>query len=232
MVVVVTGASQGIGRAIAEAFATKDEAKVALVARTRSKLETVAEQCRARGGEALVVPTDVSDETAVADMAETIRNEWGVPDVLVNNAGIFTYAPLDELTLEGFREQIDVNLTGTFTVTQAFLPGMRERGEGHLFYMGSVASIMAYPGNAGYCAAKHGVRGLARVVREETKDEGVRVTTVLPGATWTSTWDGIDLPEERFMPPKDVARAVVDAYHLSDRTVLEELILRPQEGDV
>lgn len=232
MNIVVTGASQGIGRAIAEAFATKDEAQVALVARTQSKLETVAEQCRARGGEALVVPTDVSDEEDVAEMAETVRDEWGVPDVVVNNAGIFTYAPLDELTLEGFQEQIDVNLTGTFAVTQAFLPDMRERGKGHLFYMGSVASIMAYPGNAGYCAAKHGVRGLARVVREETKDEDIRVTTVLPGATWTSTWDGIDLPEERFMPPKDIARAVVDAYHLSDRTVLEELILRPQEGDV
>lgn len=232
MVVVVTGASQGIGRAIAEAFATEEEAQVALVARTQSKLETVAEQCRARGGEALVVPTDVADEDAVADMAETVQDEWGVPDVLVNNAGIFRYAPLDELTLEGFREQIDVNLTGAFAVTQAFLPAMRERGQGHLFYMGSVASIMAYPGNAGYCAAKHGIRGLARVVREETKDEDLRVTTVLPGATWTSTWEGIDLPEERFMPPEDIAHAVVEAYHLSDRTVLEELILRPQEGDV
>ncbi len=232
MVVVVTGASQGIGRAIAEAFATEEGAQVALVARTRSTLETVAENCRAQGGEALVVPTDVADEAAVEDMAETVRDEWGVPDVLVNNAGIFRYAPIDELTLDGFREQIDVNLTGAFAVTQAFLPAMRERGQGHLFYMGSVASIMAYPGNAGYCAAKHGMRGLARVVREETKDEGLRVTTVLPGATWTSTWEGIDLPEERFMPPEDVARAVVDAYHLSDRTVLEELILRPQEGDV
>lgn len=232
MVVVVTGASQGIGRAIAEAFATKDEARVALVARTRTKLETVADQCRARGGEALVVPTDVTDDEAVAELAETVQNEWGVPDVLVNNAGTFTYAPLEELTLDGFREQVNVNLTGTFAVTQAFLPSMREREEGHLFFMGSVASIMAYPGNAGYCAAKHGVRGLARVVREETKDEGIRVTTVLPGATWTPTWEGIDLPQDRFMPPKDVARTVVDAYHLSDRTVLEELVLRPQEGDV
>jgi NADP-dependent 3-hydroxy acid dehydrogenase YdfG len=109
---------------------------------------------------------------------------------------------------------------------------MRERGAGHLFFMGSVASIQAYPGNAGYCAAKHGVRGLARVVREETKDEGLRVTTVLPGATYTPTWDGVDLPEDRFMPPEDIARSVVDAYHLSGRTVLEELVLRPQEGDV
>jgi NADP-dependent 3-hydroxy acid dehydrogenase YdfG len=109
---------------------------------------------------------------------------------------------------------------------------MRARGAGHLFFMASVAALQAYPGNAGYCAAKHGVRGLARVVREETKDEGVRVTTIIPGATRTPTWDGVDLPDERFMPPDDIARAVVDAYHLSDRTVMEEMLLRPQEGDV
>jgi NAD(P)-dependent dehydrogenase (short-subunit alcohol dehydrogenase family) len=232
MVVVVTGASQGIGRAVAEAFATKDEAQVALVARTESKLERVAKQCRARGGEALVCPADVTDEEAVGAMAERVQSAWGTPDVVVNNAGAFVFSPLDELTVEGFRDQLEVNLTSAFAVTQAFLPEMRERGRGHLFYMASVASIMAYPGNAGYCAGKHGLRGLARVVREETKDEGVRVTTVLPGATRTPTWEGTDLPDERFMPPEDVARAVVDAYHLSDRTVLEELLLRPQEGDV
>ena len=232
MVVVVTGASQGIGWAIAEAFAARDHAQVALVSRTEKKLDAVAEACREHGGEALVVPTDVTDDAAVAEMGETVRDTWGTPDVLVNNAGAFTYAPLDELTLDGFRDQIGVNLTGAFAVTKTFLPAIRERGSGHLFFMGSVASIMAYPGNAGYCAAKHGLRGLARVVREETKEEGVRVTTVLPGATDTPTWDGVDLPAERFMPPEDIAAAVVDAYHLSDRTVLEELLLRPQEGDV
>ncbi|MFB6280038.1 MAG: SDR family oxidoreductase [Salinibacter sp.] len=232
MIAVITGASQGIGRAIAEAFSARDAAKVALVARTRPKLDVVAEACRDRGGEPLVVPTDVTDDGAVAAMAEAVRSEWGTPDVLVNNAGNFDYAPLDELTLEGFRDQIDVNLTGAFAVTKAFLPNMRARGSGHLFFMGSVASVMAYPGNAGYCAAKHGLRGLARVVREETKDEGVRVTTVLPGATDTPTWAEADIPKERFMAPEDVAQSVVDAYHLSDRTVLEELLLRPQEGDV
>ncbi|MCS3666899.1 NAD(P)-dependent dehydrogenase (short-subunit alcohol dehydrogenase family) [Salinibacter ruber] len=232
MIVVVTGASQGIGQAIAEAFAAEYDARVALAARTRTALEQTADACRTRGGTPLVLPTDVTDDAAVADLAAAVHEEWGPPDVLVNNAGAFTDTPLDELTLEGFRDQIDVNLTSAFAVTAAFLPAMRERGEGHLFFMGSVASLMAYPGNAGYCAAKHGLRGLARTVRAETKDEGLRVTTVLPGATDTPTWDGAGVAEERLMAPEDVAQSVVNAYRLSDRTVLEELLLRPQEGDV
>ncbi|WP_103020801.1 SDR family oxidoreductase [Salinibacter altiplanensis] len=232
MIAVVTGASQGIGQAIAEAVAERDGARVALVARTRAKLEQTADACRARGGTPLVLPTDVTDDAAVSEMAAAVHDEWGPPDVLVNNAGAFTYAPLDALTLEGFRDQIDVNLTSAFAVTKAFLPALRERGEGHLFFMGSVASVMAYPGNAGYCAAKHGLRGLARTVRQETKAEGLRVTTVLPGATDTPTWEGTDVPKDRLMAPEDIAQSVVDAYHLSDRTVLEELLLRPQAGDV
>ncbi len=232
MIVVVTGASQGIGQAIAEAFAAEYDARVALAARTRTALEQTADACRTRGGTPLVLPTDVTDDAAVADLAAAVHEEWGPPDVLVNNAGAFTNTPLAELTLEGFRDQIDVNLTSAFAVTKAFLPAMRERGEGHLFFMGSVASLMAYPGNAGYCAAKHGLRGLARTVRAETKDEGLRVTTVLPGATDTPTWDGAGVAEERLMAPEDVAQSVVNAYRLSDRTVLEELLLRPQEGDV
>jgi NAD(P)-dependent dehydrogenase (short-subunit alcohol dehydrogenase family) len=232
MDIVITGASQGIGRAIAEAFADEEEARIALVARTESKLEHVADVCAARGAETLVCPTDVTDDAAVADMAAAVRDAWGVPDVLVNNAGAFTPAPLDETTPDAFREQVDVNLNAPFVVTKAFLDDMVARGSGHLFFMASVAALQAYPGSVAYCAAKHGLLGLARVVREETKDQGLRVTTLLPGATRTPSWAGTDLPDARFIDPDDVAHAVVDAYRLSGRTVVEEIVLRPQEGDV
>ncbi len=232
MTIVITGASQGIGRAIAEAFAEEDGARLALVARTESKLETVAAACRDAGAEALVCPADVTDDDAVTRMADTVHDAWGVPDVLVNNAGAFTPAPLDETAPDAFREQVDVNLNAPFVVTKAFLDGMIDQGSGHLFFMASVAALQAYPGSVAYCAAKHGLLGLARVVREETKDQGLRVTTLLPGATRTPSWDGTDLPDERFIAPEDVARALVDAYRLSDRTVIEEMVIRPQEGDV
>jgi short-subunit dehydrogenase len=231
MDVVVTGASQGIGRSIALAFAGEG-ARVALAARSEDRLESVAAACRSRGGEALVVPTDVTDDAAVEGLREAVDTDWGAPDVLVNNAGAFTPAPIADTDPDAFREQVDLNLTAAFVVTKAFLPAMVERGSGHLVYMGSVASLQGYPKSVGYCAAKHGLLGLARTVREETKSDGVRVTTVLPGATRTPSWDGTDLPDERFMDPDDVARAVVNATRLSRRSVVEELLIRPQEGDV
>ena len=237
MTVVITGASQGIGRAIAERFAEAfaEEApgvQLALLARTAPKLEAVAEACAAHGAQALALPCDVTDDTAVLRAAHAVKRKWGAPDVLVSNAGAFTPSPLRETSPEAFRRQIDVNLTAAFVVTRAFLDEMVARGSGHLFYMASVAGLRPYPGSAAYCAAKHGLRGLAGVVREETKDHGLRVTTLFPGATRTASWDGTELPDERFIPPEDVAAALMNCYRLSGRTVIEELLLRPQEGDV
>lgn len=230
--IVVTGASQGIGQAVAEAFAQEPEARLVLVARSRDKLDAVAARCRAYGAEAAVFTCDVTDDAAVHRVAQAVLAEWGAPDVLVNNAGLFEPGTVRETPADLFRRQIAVNLTSAFVVTQAFLEAMIARRRGHLFYMASVASIRGYESGAAYCAAKHGVLGLARVVREETKALGLRVTALLPGATFTPSWEGVDLPEERFMPAEDIARALVDVYHLSDRTVVEEILLRPQRGDV
>ena len=230
--IVVTGASQGIGQAVAEAFAREPEARLALVARSQDKLDAVAARCRALGAEAVVFPCDVTDDAAVMEAAQAILAKWDAPDVLVNNAGLFQPGTVAETSPDVFRQQIAVNLTSAFVVTQAFLQPMIDRGQGHLFFMASVASIRAYEAGAAYCAAKHGLLGLARVVREETKTLGLRVTALLPGATLTPSWDGVDLPEERFMPPEDIARALLDIYHLSDRTVVEEILLRPQLGDI
>ncbi|WP_456425173.1 SDR family oxidoreductase [Rhodocaloribacter sp.] len=231
-VILITGASQGIGAAMAEAFAAEPDARLALLARNRERLEAVAERCRGLGAHAEVFPCDVTDDDAVRETARAILDRWGAPDVLVNNAGRFAPGDAFGTTPDAFRAQVAVNLTSAFVVTHAFLPAMVARGSGHVFFLGSVASIRAYPGGLAYCAAKHGVLGLARAVREDTKDRGIRVTALLPGATLTPSWDGVDLPPERFMPPEDVARAAVDVYRLSDRTVVEELLLRPQLGDL
>lgn len=232
MIAVITGASQGIGAAIAEAFAAEDGARLALVARTEAKLDAVAARCRALGAEATVLPCDVTDDEAVAAMATGVLEQFGAPDVLVNNAGAFRPGGVLDLTPADFRDQVDANLTSAFLVTRVFLPALLDRGRGDLFFMASVAAIRGYPSGAAYCAAKHGLLGLARAVREETKGTGLRVTTLIPGATLTSSWEGTELPETRFMPPEDIARTVVDLHRLSDRTVVEEILLRPQQGDI
>lgn len=230
--VLVTGASQGIGRAVAAAFAGEPDVRLALVSRNETLLRDTLRMCEERGAEAEYFLCDVTDQTAVQSLSDTVRERWGDPDVLVNNAGLFEPGSVSTMSVETFRRQIEANLTSAFIVTHAFLNRMIERGSGHIFYMCSVASIRAYPGGAAYGAAKHGLLGLARVVREETKKDGLKVTSVLAGATFTNSWEGSDLPEDRFMPPDDVAAALLNAYRMSHRTVVEEILLRPQLGDI
>lgn len=233
MLVLVTGASQGIGAAIADAFAEAvPGVRLALVARTAAALDAVAESCRAAGAEAEPFVCDVTDDDAVTAMAEAVTARFGVPDVLVVNAGSFRPGSVLTLTAADFRAQLDANLTSAFLTTQAFLGAMAERGSGHVFYTASVASIRPYAGGAAYGAAKHGLLGLARVVREETKPLGLRVTTLLPGATRTPSWDGTDEPDNRFIPADDIGQIVVDVWRLSARTVVEEIVVRPQLGDL
>ncbi len=232
MNVVVTGASQGIGAAIAEAFAGEPGARVALVARNRENLDRVAERCRQRGAEARAFVCDVTRDDSVSAAATEILESWGTPRILVNNAGRFRPGTLEDTDGATLRELLEINLTSALLVTRAFLPSMREAGAGHLFFLASVASLKAYPGALGYCAAKHGLLGLARSVREELKDGPLRVTTLLPGATWTPSWEGSGVPEERMMPATDIARAIVEIQRLSPQTVVEEILLRPQQGDV
>ncbi len=232
MTVLVTGASQGIGEAIALAFAERPGARLALVSRTEATLERVAEACRARGAEAAVFPCDVTDDAAVERLAEAVRQRLGTLDVLVNNAGLFEPGGFLETSPEAFRRQIEVNVVSAFLVTRAFLPAMLARGSGRVLMMGSVAAVRGYPGGTAYGAAKHALLGLARSLREETLGTGVGVTTLLPGATRTPSWDGVDLPPDRLMPPEDVARVAVEVATLSARSVVEEVLIRPAEGDV
>ncbi|MEM1056943.1 MAG: SDR family oxidoreductase [Bacteroidota bacterium] len=230
--VVVTGASQGIGRAIALAYAGHEGTRLALLARNEATLRSVADECARLGAEAEAVRCDVTDEAQIARAAERVHGAFGPADVLVNNAGVFTPGSFLETTPEAFRQQVEVNLTSAFLVTRAFLPAMLERRSGDIVFMASVASLRGYPGGAAYGAAKHGLLGLARTLREETKEQGVRVIAVMPGATLTPSWEGVDLPPDRLMPPEAIAQTVVAATSLPRTAVVEEILIRPQLGDL
>lgn len=236
-VVLITGASQGIGAAIAKVFAQGvPGVRLALVARSEKNLKTVARACaRLADGGAAAVETflcDVSDEAEVAAMAGAVERRFGRVDVVVNNAGKFEQAGFAETSVAQFDRVIAVNLRSAFLVSRRFVPAMVKRRRGDVFFISSIAGLAAYPRSTAYCAAKFGVTGLAKVLREETKAAGVRVCCVFPGATWTPSWSGSGVARERLMPAADVARALLDVYRLSRATVVEELLLRPQTGDL
>ena len=231
--IVITGASQGIGATIARTWSNVySGSRVSLLARSEEKLLLLAADCQDAGADALVFPCDFIDSGAVRETCTKILEMNGAPTVLVNNAGTFEPGGITDTAFDDFDRQIQVNLTSAFQMTSLLIPEMIKAGRGHIFFMGSVASLSAYPGSIGYCSSKHGLRGLARAIREETRELGIRVTSLFPGATLTPTWDSVNLPEERFMPPEDIANAILSAYRMSDRTVVEEILLRPQLGDL
>jgi NADP-dependent 3-hydroxy acid dehydrogenase YdfG len=232
-VVLITGASQGIGAAIAKMFAKEIRGvRLALVARSEKNLKNVARACAKLGATADVFPCDVSDEAAVAALAAKVTKRLGTVDVLINNAGKYTGAPFTKMSVADFDQLIAANLRSVFLVSRAFVPAMVKRGRGDVFNMSSIAGLTAYSGGAGYCAAKFGVSGLSKVMRAELRDKGVRVCCVYPGATISPSWDGSGMSSERMMPAEDVAQAFLDVYRLTRRTVVEEIVLRPQTGDL
>jgi len=231
--IVVTGASQGIGRSVAQEFARRvDGCTISLVARTAEKLRDTAELCKAEGADTHVVSADLTDDDAVDAAVKQIQDDKPPVTCLANIAGMYQPGDLADTSTEDVLFQFDVNVLTAFRMTKRLLPGMTERGRGHIFFTGSVASIKGYPGGFSYCIAKHGVLGLARGIREDTKGTGVAVTCVMPGATWSPSWEGSGVDPNRMMPSEDIAAMIVQTYLLSPRSVVEELLIRPQKGDV
>jgi len=207
---VVTGASRGIGLAVARELAVAG-ADVAVVARSEKGLASVAAEI---GGHAL--RADLSLPEDIASLAERVDALFGgAPDILVNSAGAFSLAPFASTEVEDFDLQLAVNLRGPFLTIRAFLPAMTDRRSGHIVNIGSVAGRLAFPGNAAYSASKFGLRGLHEVLVAELRGSGVRATLVEPSATNTSLWDALDPDNRSDLPSRgamlraeDVARAV------------------------
>lgn len=225
-VVVVTGASSGVGRATALAFARKGAA-VALVARGRETLETLAADCRGAGGQALVLPVDVRDEDTVADLARDVIAEFGRIDVWVNNAAVIAYGRLEEVPGEIWRGVIETNLFGTYHGIRAALPWLREQGSGTIINVSSILGKAEGPYQSAYVASKFALRALATTVRQETRDvPGIKISTVLTAAVDTPLFrSGANATGRQVVPPGPAidARRVADAIVRNARRPRREI---------
>jgi NADP-dependent 3-hydroxy acid dehydrogenase YdfG len=226
---IVTGASRGIGLAVARLL-LDDAMRVVMLARSGDALRAAAEPY---GGRALPIECDVADPMAIDAMVSRVRDEVGeTPEVVVNNAGLFQLAPAHETDPGAFAEALNVNLVAPFRIVRAFLPAMRDRGRGHIVNIGSIADRVAFPENGAYAASKFGLRGLHEVLRAELRGSGVRATLISPGPVDTPLWDEIDpdnrpgfSPRASMLSADAVAAAVVYAVNQPADVNVDELRL-------
>lgn len=230
---VITGATKGIGRAIAERFAGEGY-NLAVNSRNESDLqEMVSTFAEAYPNiKVFIKPTDMSIKAQVYEFGKWVSEEIGNVEVLVNNAGFFIPGEILKEEDGALEAMINTNLYSAYYLSRSLGPKMTELKKGHIFNICSIASIIAYPNGGSYSISKFAMLGFSKVLREELKETGVKVTSILPGATWSHSWQGVDLPTARLMQANDVAEAVISATKMSPSAVVEEIILRPQLGDL
>lgn len=232
--IIITGASKGIGKAIGKAFG-KRGAIVVINARGKEALETAKAEIEATHENARVhtFQTDMANKeevNAFADGAlQALNNKV---DVLVNNAGVFVPGNITDEEDGALEKMINTNLYSAYYLTRALLPTLKAGGKGFIVNMCSVASLKAYPAGGSYAISKFALLGFSKGLREELKEDGIKVTSLMPGATLTASWEGVDLPESRFIDAEEVGELVWDLYKMSDRTVVEDVVIRPMLGDI
>jgi len=231
--IVVTGGTKGIGNSVVKKF-VNEGFDVITCSRNQKDLDALHHEFKTKNPETEIIThvADLSKKDETEKFISKIKSLDRIVDVLVNNTGAYIPGKILEEEEGALETMIETNLYSAYRITRGIAPGMEAQNKGHIFMMCSTASFVPYKNGGSYCIAKYGMLGMARVLREELKDKGVRVTAIMPGATFTASWEGVDIPEDRFMKSEDVAESIFNAYSMSKRTVIEEIILRPQLGDL
>ncbi len=227
----ITGGGRGIGKAAALLLA-KQGAAVVVSSRTQSELDAVAAEIDKNGGRAMAVRCDVTRKQDIIDLVSKVKDHWGPVDVLVNNAGTGIFDKISRLREKDWDTLMDTNLKSAFLCTQAVLDDMMARESGHIINVVSVAGRQPYYNCGGYCASKYGLLGFTDVLRMEVRKYNIKVTAYLPGATDTGIWGEAQLDRSKMMQVGDVAQGLLNICCRPQNTMVEEVVLRPQGGDL
>lgn len=228
-IALVTGASRGIGRAIALALA-KESCKVMLAARSKSDLEKVAQEIQNMGSDAAVIVVNMREEKSIREMIDTTVEQFGRLDVLINNAGLGYFDSVAEMTTAQWDEMFEVNLRGVFIATREALPYLRKQKESFIVNIASLAGKNTFVNGSGYAATKWGLRAFSQCLMLEERKNGVRVLVVCPGSVDTSFGHpsgGTPKAAREIVKPEDVAETIVMALKMPQRTMVSEIDIRP-----
>ena len=230
---VITGASRGIGKTLARLFALNGY-NLFLCSKTENHLLQAIDELKRDfpnvtiAGQAL----DLGEKEKAKLFGEWVLNNTDSVDVLINNTGTFIQGNVSDEPDGALETMLGVNLYSAYHTTRTLLPKMKAQGSGHIFTICSIASLAAYPGGGSYSISKYALLGFTRNLRAELKEHGIKVTAVIPGAVYTDSWKGSGVPESRIMETEDLARMMFTATQLSPQAVVEDIVLRPQLGDL
>lgn len=230
---VITGASRGIGKATARIFALNGY-DLYLCSRNEENLFQAIEEIKkdfpniSVDGKAF----DLGNKQQAQLFGEWANANADTVDVLVNNAGNFIQGNVSDEPDGALEEMISVNLYSAYHLTRILLPKMKAAKTGHIFTLCSIASLAAYPNGGSYSISKFALLGFTKNIRRELQPYGIKVTAIIPGAAYTDSWKGSGVSEQRLMEVNDIAKVIYDATLLSPQAVVEEIIIRPQLGDL
>ena len=230
-VAVITGASSGIGETTAKLLA-QNNITVLLGARSTEKMDIIVRQINKTGGNAKSYYLDLNDDSSIHAFINEINQTYTVT-TLINNSGFGKFDKIENASTEEWDKMMNVNLRGAFILCKAFIPSMKKMKNGNLVFINSVAGKHGYPFSAGYVASKFGMRGLAESLRNELRTDGIKVSSIYPGAVDSDFWENVnvDFPRADMISPKEVAEAILFAINQQGTAVLEDIVIRRVEGD-
>jgi short-subunit dehydrogenase len=232
MNIIITGASKGIGYAIAEIFAAHGH-DLYVTSKTADALELAVATLKKQYPNVKIesMPADLSQKAEVTNFAHWCLAKT-IPTILINNAGYFVPGKLQDEADGQLQDQLNINLFSAYHLTRALLPSMIENKAGHIFNICSIASLAAYENGGAYSISKFALLGFSKNLRLELKDKGIKVTSVCPGAVFTNSWAGSGVDPKRIMEASDIAKMIYAASQLSPQAVVEDIVMRPQLGDL